>query len=142
MNRRDLKLNENNLLEWHEDPWVNQLGPYVAQVMQALRANGQDVKNAFLDPYDPRDATILIANSTALVFDAVSGWRYGGYVSGHKGTRTQLADPTYVGGGLLLPASEVAYRYARGVSEPHIKYRSVDDLRDGFDEALIRLGDT
>jgi Family of unknown function (DUF6292) len=134
-------LNRNLLLKKHEDPWVNLLGPHVGEVMEALNASGLETHSAWLDPYDPRDATIRLVNSRALVYEAVSGWRYGQFLSGRQGLRTQLADISYVGGGLLPDSREVAHRFANGLSAPRTAYRSVDDLRDGLDEALrLRAG--
>ena len=57
----------------------------------------------------PRDATIIIthpaasvsAGKLALVWDEVTGWRQGVFQSGEQGVRTDLADVSYLGGGVL-----------------------------------------
>ena len=120
----------------HPDPWVNLLGGYVTETVAALNAGGLQVQRSWLDPYDPRDATIVLAGTSALVFDEVTGWRHGRFVTGQPGVRTVLADVSYVGGGVLPGADVLAHRVINGIAAPRRDYRSVADLRDGFDDAL------
>lgn len=125
-----------NIPEQHKDPWLDLLRPYVTQTVLGLQAAGLDVREAWLDPYDPRDATVVLANSEALVFDEVTGWRYGRFLAGQPGVRTALDDVRYVGGGVLPNAGELAHRVINGISVPRRDYRSVTDLHDGLDDAL------
>ena len=120
----------------HSSPWVNLLGTYVTEATEALSAGGQQVDRSWLDPEGPRDATIVLAGARALVFDEVTGWRYGQFVSGQPGVRTVLSDVSYVGGGVLPDAIELTHRVINGISAPRREYRSFDDLRDGLDDAL------
>ncbi|MFI6500469.1 DUF6292 family protein [Nonomuraea typhae] len=85
------------------------------------------------DPFDPRDATILLADGDALVWDEESGWRRGRFVSGRKGVRTVLAGERHLGGGVL---PEPAALLRRGGSRTKIVHRSFRDLHDGFDLRL------
>jgi hypothetical protein len=120
----------------HQDPWVNLLGDYVTEAVAALRSNGMQIQRSWLDPTDPRDATIVLAGTRALVFDEVTGWRHGRFVAGLQGVRTQLAEVSYLGGGVLPGADELAHRVINGFSVPRREYRSVADLHDGLDDAL------
>jgi len=120
----------------HSDPWVNLLGAYVTEATEALSAGGLQIQRSWLDPVCPRDATIVLADATALVFDEVTGWRYGRFRSGQQGVRTELSDVHHVGGGVLIDAQELTYRVVKNLSEPRREYRSFDDLHDGLDDAL------
>jgi hypothetical protein len=127
---------------WH--PWVNLPHDYIARVTTALAAGGLFVGPGWLDPYDPRDATIVYsdpasivpAKKLALVWDEITGWRRGNFIGGEQGVRTQLADVTYLGGGVLPTGDQVLNRVRAGVGEPRRAYRSVEDLRDGLDDKL------
>ncbi|MFI6391325.1 DUF6292 family protein [Nonomuraea sp. NPDC050547] len=90
------------------------------------------------DPFDPRDATILLEGGDALVWDEESGWRRGRFVSGERGVRTVLAGVRYLGGGVLPEPAEVAALMARGGGRTRVAYRSFRDLHDGFDARLGR----
>ncbi|HEY3687776.1 MAG TPA: DUF6292 family protein [Streptosporangiaceae bacterium] len=129
----------------HPDPWLDLLRGYVADTVRALAAGGLRPQASWLDPRDPRDATILLADATrststralrALVWDEETGWRTGAYVSGGPGVRTRLAEPAYLGGGVLVGPDEVASRLSTGAATARRAYRSRHDLRDGFDDAL------
>lgn len=120
----------------HSNPWVNLLGAYVTEATEALSAGGLQVQRSWLDPTCPRDATIVLADARALVFDEVTGWRYGRFRSGQQGVRTGLSDVSYVGRGVLIDTRELTYRFVEGLSEPHREYRSFNDLHDGLDDAL------
>lgn len=124
----------------HADPWVNLLGGYVTEAVEALGAAGLRVDRSWLDPCDPRDATIRLADSTALVFDEVTGWRYGTFLAGQPGVRTCLADVKHVGGGVLLDPRKLAHRVSHRYSTLRREFRSVTDLHDGLDEALRLRG--
>ncbi len=124
----------------HSDPWVNLLLGYVTGTVEALIGGGLRVERSWLDPCGPRDATILYSSPAgammALVWDEVTGWRHGSFLLGQQGVRTELAEATYLGGGVLPDNRDVTRRVIERVSEPRRLYRSADDLRDGLDDAL------
>ena len=129
----------------HPDPWVNVLRGYVTEAVEAIDEHGLVVKRSWLDPRDPRDATIVFTHPAsnvrtkelALVWDEVTGWRSGIFESGEQGVRTLLSDPRYLGGGVLLDGQDLAGRVLAGATEPRREHRSVADLRDGLDDALL-----
>jgi len=129
----------------HPDPWVNVLHGYVTRSVEAIKAGGLLVERSWLDPRDPRDATIIFthpasnvsAEKLALVWDEVSGWRSGVFESGEQGVRTVLSGTSYLGGDLLLDGRELAGRVLAGASEQRHEHRSVADVRDGLDAALL-----
>jgi hypothetical protein len=129
----------------HPDPWVNVLQDYVTQAVERLATGGLLVERSWLDPRDPRDATIIFsdpasnvsAKKLALVWDEVGGWRRGAFVSGEQGVRTELTDVSFLGGGVLPSEDDLVNRVLAGASEPRRTYRSVADLRDGLDDALL-----
>ncbi len=129
----------------HPDPWVNALRGYVTEAVEAIGEHGLMVKRSWLDPRDPRDATIVFTHPAsnvstkelALVWDEVTGWRSGILESGEQGVRTVLSDPRYLGGGVLLDGQDLAGRVLAGATEPRRAHRSVADLRDGLDDALL-----
>jgi hypothetical protein len=108
----------------------------MTEAVQALIAGGLQVQRSWLDPEGPRDATIVLAGAKALVFDEITGWRYGRFVAGQQGVRTTLSDISYVGGGVLLDTRELAPKVLSGVSVLRQEYRSFADLHDGLDDAL------
>jgi hypothetical protein len=116
----------------------------MASAVTALISGGLRVERSWLDPMGPRDATILYspsgatstAETRALVWDEVSGWRLGRYEGGHQGVRTTLSEVSYLGGGVLLDGKALAGRVRALVSEPRPEYRAFTDLRDGLDDAL------
>lgn len=128
----------------HDDPWVNVLRGYVTETIEGLITGGLKVDRSWLDPRNPRDATIIFthpasdvsAEELALVWDEVTGWRRGTFESGQQRVRTVLSDTSYLGGGVLLDSQELVGRVLAGASEPRYEYRSVTDLRDGLDAAL------
>lgn len=93
-------------------------------------------------PCDPRDATVLLADGTALVWDEESGWRLGRFVSGGRGEHAELGGVRYLGGGLLprperVPSALADARTGIGASSAwRPTYRSHLNCRDGFDLAL------
>lgn len=129
----------------HPDPWVNLLRGHVTKAVEALTTGGLRVERSWLDPRNPRDATIIYthpasnvsAKKLALVWDEVTGWRSGAFEGGQQGVRTVLSDTSYLGGGILLGREELAGRVLAGASEPRREYRMVTSLRDGLDEALL-----
>jgi hypothetical protein len=129
----------------HQDPWVDVLRGYVTQTVEALTAGGLLIECSWLDPRNPRDATIIYthpasnvsAEKLALVWDEVTGWRQGVFQSGEQGVRTELADVSYLGGGVLPEDGALIGRMQAGASERRHEYRSVADLRDGLDAALL-----
>jgi|SRR5450755_3052184 hypothetical protein len=136
----------NNVPAPHVDPWVDVTRGYVSKAVRSLAAGGVHVEENWLDPRNPRDATIIFthpasnvsAEKLALVWDEVSGWRYGIFKSGHQGVRTALSSVSYLGGGVLLETPELVGRLLAGTSEPRQQYRSVTDLHDGLDDTLLR----
>ncbi|GAA4597624.1 hypothetical protein GCM10023194_72950 [Planotetraspora phitsanulokensis] len=126
--------------EPYSQEWLRLPVPYVRQVAQAL---GERVARWWDDPFDPRDATIVLLDGTALVWDEESGWRHGRFVSGEQGVRTELAAVRHLGGGVLPePARVVAL-----LDDPTYgsawrpQYRSYKHLHDGFDRALANVAD-
>ncbi len=127
--------------------WVELPAHYVAATRAALAAAGIAVSASWIDPMDPRDATIVAAASVtgvplALVWDECSGWRYGRFVSGRKGVRTVLREERSFGGE-LLPEPEMVAAAVRCVldgtpigSPERPFFRHFDDLGDGTDERL------
>jgi hypothetical protein len=115
----------------HDDPWVDVLRGYITDAVEALSQGGLAVERSWLDPRNPRDATIIFthpasnvsAEKLALVWDEVTGWRSGVFQSGERGVRPQ-------GTGLVG-------RVLAGASEPRREYRSVADRQDGLDSALL-----
>src|SRR5687768_5115410 len=100
----------------HPDPQVDLTRPYVTQVVLALTAAGVPVRESWLDPRCPRDATVRYGDEAALVWDEETGWRRGQFVSGDQGVRTVLAGAVYLGGGVLPVPDDVAYRVTVGVT--------------------------
>jgi hypothetical protein len=128
----------------HPDQWVNVLRGYVTRAVDGLTAGGLTVERSWLDPRNPRDATVIFnhpasnvsAEKLALVWDEVTGWRRGAFVSGEQGVRTVLSGPDYLGGGVLPEDDELIGRLRAGISEPRREYRSFADIRDGLDDTL------
>jgi hypothetical protein len=128
----------------HPDPWVDVLRGYVTRTVEALATGNLLVERSWTDPYNPRDATIILsdpatsvsAEKLALVWDEVTGWRRGAFVSGEQGVRTVLSGPDYLGGGVLPEDDELIGRLRAGISEPRREYRSFADIRDGLDDTL------
>jgi hypothetical protein len=129
----------------HSDPWVDLLRGYVTEAVECLSSEGLQVERSWLDPRDPRDATIIFthpasnvsAKELALVWDEVTGWRSGMFESGEQGVRTVLSDMRYLGGGLLPDGQNLAGRVLAGASESRRDHRSVADLHDGLDDNLL-----
>jgi hypothetical protein len=119
----------------HPEFRVNLPRNYVMHGVQALIRHGLVIDRSWLDPSDPRDATIVLGDSRALVWDEVTGWRVGGYRSGRPGVRTVLTGAAHLGGGVLPSPAELARRVAAGTTAPCREHRSYTDA-DGFDEAL------
>jgi Family of unknown function (DUF6292) len=119
----------------HPESRVNTTRNYVIQSVQALIQQGLIVDRSWLDPSDPRDATVVIGDTRALVWDEVTGWRIGVFQSGRQGARTELTGAAQLGGGVLPAPVELARRVASGATAPRREYRSYSDS-DGLDEAL------
>lgn len=137
---------DNIPLPHHPDPWIELTWRYVAKAVQALRTSGLNVERSWLDPRDPRDATILYsgpgqAHQRALVWDEMTGWRHGRFESGQPGVRTELSEVSYLGGGILMGDAELMGRLLAHASEPRREYRSVTDLHDGMDDELTHRFD-
>ncbi len=108
---------------------------YVTDGVRALIGRGLAVDRSWLDPADPRDATIVLRDSHALVWDEMTGWRVGLFRSGEPGVRTVVDAAVHLGGGPLPTPAELAGRLASGVTAPARAYRSYTDS-DGLDAAL------
>ncbi|MDN3353058.1 DUF6292 family protein [Actinomadura sp. DC4] len=104
--------------------------------MRALVLQGLAVDRSWLDPSDPRDATVVLADSRALVWDESAGWRIGLFRSGSPGVRTALDGAVHLGGGPLPDPDELGLRAGSGISEVGRRYRSYT-AADGFGEALF-----
>lgn len=132
----------------HPEAWVNLLLGYVTSTVECLTERGLTVERSWLDPRNPRDATIIFshpasnvsAKKLALVWDELTGWRRGIFESGQQGARTVLSDHAYLGGGVLPSGQELVGRMLAGASQPRRVYRSVTDLHDGLDDALLAGG--
>jgi hypothetical protein len=133
-------VNDMNTPETHPDPWVDLIRDYVTEAVCALTHQGFQVKRSWLDPRDPRDATILYTSSLveprALVWDEETGWREGRLRDGRPGVRTTLSEVTYLGGGPLVSTDEFVRRMLDGTRNDRAVYRSHSDVRDGFDDTL------
>ncbi|MQY07205.1 DUF6292 family protein [Actinomadura macrotermitis] len=121
----------------HEDPALELLRPYLTEAVLALHNAGVTVVRSWLDPSGPRDATIVLADGRALVWDEETGWRVGPYVAGEQGVRTVLADAVHLGGGVLPVPSEVVWRLLAGITGSCVKYRAHDENPAAFD-AVVR----
>ncbi len=119
----------------HPDFHVDMTRNYVTHGVRALTAMGLVVDRSWLDPSDPRDATIVLGDSRALVWDEAMGWRIGRFKAGEQGVRTSLDDAAHLGGGPLPSPAELARRVAGGMTAPARAYRSYADA-DGFGDAL------
>ncbi|MEU8228222.1 DUF6292 family protein [Actinoplanes sp. NPDC048967] len=130
----------NLTVQRHPDPWLDLLRPYVLDVVTTMARSGVRIQESWLDPRDPRDATIVCAGSgsglVGLVWDEETGWRTGEFVDGRQGSRTVLRDVVHVGGGLLPSPAGLAQDLIKGDGQPQRSYRSHRDLRDGLDETL------
>jgi hypothetical protein len=130
---------ETNLPGTHEDPWLNLLHGYATEAVLALQNRGVSVDRSWLDPRDPRDATIVYTvrdETNALVWDEEYGWRVGRYEGGEQGERTRLSGTAHLGGGVLLEPDALAHHLVTGATAPAHKLRSYDDVRDGLDDTL------
>jgi hypothetical protein len=137
--RRGSAVSKSNIPESHSDPWINLPLGYIASLNQALSGQGVQIDRSWLDPFDPRDATIIHMTADerhALVWDEETGWRTGRYLSGRQGVRTELADAVYLGGGVLVDPREIAARLLTSTRAPRSAFRSYTDTRDGLDDAL------
>jgi hypothetical protein len=114
---------------------VNTTRNYVIKSVQALIQQGLVIDRSWLDPSDPRDATVVLGDTRALVWDEVTGWRIGVFRSGRQGVRTALAGAAQLGGGVLPAPAELARRVAYGATASRRDHRSYADA-DGLDEAL------
>ena len=138
-------MDPNILPSAHPNAWINLLRGYVTSIVCDLSRHGITVHRSWLDPTDPRDATILYTppsgwarkqSAHALVWDEQTGWRTGQFVSGESGVRTVLSTPTYIGGGLLPTGGDVAWKIGSGATTMRRSFRSYGDIRDGLDDAL------
>jgi Family of unknown function (DUF6292) len=119
----------------HADSRVDVTRNYVTACVRTLLRQGLIVDRSWLDPSGPRDATVVLGDSRALVWDEMTGWRGGVFRAGEPGVRTTLDDLAHLGGGPLPTPAELAWRVATGAHAARREHRSYADS-DGFDEAL------
>lgn len=119
----------------HPDFRVDATRNYVTVCMRTLLQRGLIVDRSWLDPSDPRDATVVLGGSRALVWDETTGWRLGLFQAGEQGVRTVLGGPVHLGGGPLPTPAELAWRVAAGTTASRREHRSYADS-DGFHEVL------
>ena len=119
----------------HPVPLVNTTRNYVTSCVRALVQQGLAVDRSWLDPRDPRDATVILDDARALVWDEETGWRVGLFHDGEQGVRTTLGGAAHLGGGVLPTPAELAWRVAAGTTATRREYRSYTDT-DGLDEVL------
>ncbi len=62
----------------HPDPWVDLLRPYVADVVGTLTRSGLRIQTSWLDPRDPRDATVVWGGGDGTLNSAAPGLVYTG----------------------------------------------------------------
>jgi uncharacterized protein DUF6292 len=119
----------------HPVPRVNTTRNYVTRCVRELVQEGLVVDRSWLDPSDPRDATVILGDARALVWDEMTGWRVGLFHGGEQGVRTSLGDSAHLGGGPLPAPAELVWRVVAGTTASRREYRSYADA-DGFDEVL------
>lgn len=119
----------------HPDCRVDATRNYVTRCVHALAQQGLVIDRSWLDPSDPRDATVVLADSRALVWDEMTGWRIGLFDSGRPGVRTAIEGAVHLGGGPLPIPAELAGRVISGESTARREYRSYM-ASDGFDDVL------
>ncbi|BCJ41416.1 hypothetical protein GCM10010168_55850 [Actinoplanes ianthinogenes] len=117
----------------HPDPLLDRLRPYLTDTVAALIAAGYHVQGSWLDPRNPRDATIRLDGGTALVWDEEAGWRRGLFLGGAPGLRTRLDRVAWLGAEVLPDPRAVAHLAAH---DRERRFRSCQDLCDGFDDHL------
>jgi hypothetical protein len=132
---RCLAVTDHREPQQHPDSRVDVTRNYVTACVRTLLQQGLIVDRSWLDPSDPRDATVVLGDSRALVWDEVTGWRVGLFRAGEPGVRTTLEGPAHLGGGPLLTPAELAWRVTSGATATRREYRSYADS-DGVDEAL------
>ncbi|HEV2639323.1 MAG TPA: hypothetical protein VGX23_29570 [Actinocrinis sp.] len=135
---------EHNILpSVHPDPWVDILRAYTGATVTTLARHGLTIHRSWLDPQDPRDATIVYTPDggklRALVWDEVAGWRDGAFVSGRQGVRTELDSAVHLCGKLLPTGGELAWSLRTGVTAPAKAHRSYGDTHDGLDDRLRQV---
>ncbi|MFI0450414.1 hypothetical protein [Actinomadura sp. 6N118] len=119
----------------HVLPQVDAIRGYITQVAEAFDARDLDLRNVWLDPMCPRDATFILGTD-ALVWNESEGFIRGRFVSGAPGERTVLADPVPLGGGVLLEPGHAAWLVETGRVESPTAYRAYTAVRDGLDDKL------
>ncbi|GAA2573647.1 hypothetical protein SMC26_42365 [Actinomadura fulvescens] len=118
----------------HVLPQVDAIRGYITQVAEAFDARNLDVRNVWLDPMNPRDATFIL-RTHAVVWNESEGFVKGRFVSGAPGERTVLADPVKLGGGVLLEPGHAAWLLESDRVERPTVHRPYT-ARDGLDDSL------
>lgn len=122
----------------HPDRWVNHPSGYITGIMGHLITTGFVIDRAWMDPCQPRDATLVLSDLRAITWDEDRGLLLGRYVSGRQGERTVLADPVQLSKSILMEPAAVpaAVRAGRGTEPTRLRRHGT---RDGLDEALDRF---
>jgi hypothetical protein len=122
----------------HPDHWVNHPSGYIKGIIGHLITTGFVIDRAWMDPCQPRDATLVLSDLRAITWDEDRGLLLGRYVSGHQGERTVLADPVQLSKRILMEPAAVpaAVRAGRGTKPTQLRSHGT---RDGLDEALDRF---
>ncbi|MDX6738461.1 DUF6292 family protein [Actinocorallia sp. A-T 12471] len=116
----------------HPHPQVHATRGYIAHSVTALDRRGIALDRAWLDPFNPVDATIVLSDGTALVWSEDTGWTRGTYVSGEQGLRTEYTDGVALGGGVLLDPDHLAELVATGRTEAPFAPREIGNGNDGL----------
>ncbi|MFG1854517.1 DUF6292 family protein [Actinomadura geliboluensis] len=121
----------------HSDPFVDATRAYITRVGDELQASGVALRDVWLDPCSPRDATFVLG-LRAVVWNESEGFVLGEFVSGETGVRTVLRDPVRLGDGVLPDPRSVARALERGGEGAPVALRSYGAGHDGFEDALLR----
>lgn len=121
----------------HSDPFVDATRAYITRVGDELQASGVALRDVWLDPCSPRDATFVLG-LRAVVWNESEGFVLGEFVSGEPGVRTVLRDPVRLGDGVLPDPRSVARALERGGEGAPVALRSYGAGHDGLEDALLR----
>jgi hypothetical protein len=122
----------------HPDRWVNRPWGFITGITGQLIKAGFVIDRAWMDPSQPRDATLVLSDLRAITWDEDRGLLLGRYVSGHQGERTVLTGSVQLSKRILMEPAAVpaAVRAGRGTKPTQLRSYGT---RDGLDEALDRF---
>jgi Family of unknown function (DUF6292) len=123
----------------HPDPQVDMARPYIAAAAMACQTRGLQINRLWLDPRDPVDATIVLAESRALLWSEDQGWVLGDLVSGRPGERTVLNDTKALGGSVLIGPDRLAWLVTTGRVLPPFRPRQFANGANGHDGLYHQL---